>query len=89
MEKDKLIRMIQDEIENASERKMRYTLYLQHELEIIKKCCEYKDFFSAGKSIKAHSDMIESHRHTILEQECKLDVLEWQLDEIEKGGNNE
>lgn len=94
MEKEKTIRKIQDEIENVTERKMRYTGYLKEELKIVADYCKDEPagdyLWAAVKMIKAHADKMDTYLHNILEADCKLDSLEWVLDELnEEGGSNE
>lgn len=93
MEKETLKRKIQDEIENATERKMRYTMYLKGEIQIIADYCSdsknSNNLLMAIKMVKAHAEKMDSYMHSIIESDCKLDSLEWMLDEIEEGGTNE
>lgn len=94
MKNQTTIRKIQDEIENVTERKMRYTGYLKEELKIIATYCKEEPagdyLWAAVKMIKAHADKMDTYLHNILESDCKLDSLEWVLDELnEEGGSNE
>ena len=90
MEKEKTISKIQNEIYELEMKKDRYVIWVKQELTLIKSYTEDEDIWSATRTLKAHIDKIEQYKATILATECRIDSLEWVLDELnEEGGSNE
>lgn len=90
MENQTTIRKIQNEIIELGKKKDRYVIWVKQELTLIKSYTEDEDIWSATRTLKAHIDKIEQYKATIIATECRIDSLEWVLDELtEEGGDNE
>lgn len=82
MKEESTIRKIQDEISELKSKKDRYTIWVKQELTLIKNYSEDPDIWSATRTLKAHIDKIEQYKTTILATECRIESLEWVLNDL-------
>lgn len=99
MKKESTIEKIKNEIEEVNERKMRYSIWVEQEFELIRRLVSKDNLkassvdsstvWGAVSTLKAHTDKLIQYKGVIKSCTETLDSLEWILDMMEEGGQDE